>query len=81
MNKKVIEIVAEHLRANGFSGLRNEGECGCEVDHLQPCGEDFAQCEPGYKHCDPRPGRGHVWAIFSKPDAPGLEPFDLLEAP
>ena len=78
-NKTVIQIVAEHLRANGYSGLRNEDGCGCEVDDLQPCGDDFAKCEAGYKHSDPREGRKHVWAIFSKPEPPMLETFDLLE--
>lgn len=77
--KTVIQIVAEHLRANGYSGIRNEGACGCELDALQPCGDDFAKCEAGYKHCDPREGRGHVWAIFSTPEPPMLEAFDALE--
>lgn len=76
---KVIEIVAEHLRANGYTGLRNEGECGCELGDLAPCGTDFAQCEPGHKHCDPRPGRGNVWGIFAKPDTPAPDAFDSLE--
>lgn len=75
----VIKIVADHLRANGYSGLRNEGECGCELGDLHPCGDDFAQCEVGYKHSDPREGRGHVWAIFKSPEPPMLEAFDLLD--
>jgi len=48
---KVIDIVANYLRDNGFDGLvSRDGKCGCVVDGLCPCeGEDFAECEPGYK--------------------------------
>ena len=35
----VIEMVAEHLRQNGYDGLYDAyGECACEVDDLAPCG-------------------------------------------
>jgi hypothetical protein len=77
MSKTVIKIVADSLRASGHSGLvAPEGACGCELDDLQPCGQDFAQCMPGYKHMDPqRPGE---WGIFLKPEPPTQEQFDNL---
>jgi len=52
---KVIDIVANYLRDNGYDGLVHcEGLCGCGIEDLYPCqGEDFAECEPGYKvPCD-----------------------------
>ena len=45
---KVIEIVMAHLIANGYDGLGCD-ECSCELADLQPCGDDFASCEGGYK--------------------------------
>lgn len=50
----VIEILKQHLVDNGFDGLVNgDAECGCELSDLQPCGENFADCKPAYKHADP----------------------------
>ena len=47
---KVIDIVANYLRDNGFDGLvSRDGECGCGIEDLHPCEEEFADCEPGYK--------------------------------
>lgn len=65
MTKTIIEIVADHLRANGFDGLVADGECGCELSDLQPCGESFAQCKPGYKVPDPN-GEPGDWLITTK---------------
>ncbi len=46
-------IVAAYLTTYGFDGLFSEG-CGCEADDLAPCGENWADCEPGHKiPCDP----------------------------
>ncbi len=45
------EIVKEYLKKNGYDGLCNpEIPCGCGLDDFQPCGEDFAECEPAYKN-------------------------------
>ena len=59
----VIEIVKAHLVVNGFDGLvQTDAECGCLLDDLQPCGGDFAACEPGYRGVgreDPE-----CWAIY-----------------
>lgn len=50
----VIEILKQHLIDNGFDGLVDGDEdCGCELSDLQPCGENFANCKPAYKHKDP----------------------------
>ena len=76
----VIQIVAEHLRANGYTGLvQVDAPCGCCIDDLHPCGDNFSTCDAGYKHSDPREGRQHVWAIFRSPEPPSLEAFDALE--
>jgi hypothetical protein len=45
----VQEILVEYLEANGFDGLVFPGECGCSIDDLLACGENFHHCEPGYK--------------------------------
>lgn len=48
-----LKIVKEYLDANGFDGLCNGAECGCETPDLVPCGNDFSECEPGYKVIPP----------------------------
>ena len=46
----VKEIVKEYLEKNGYDGLYNEnGACGCLTDNLNPCGEPFDECKPGYR--------------------------------
>lgn len=52
---RVIEIVKQHLVANGFDGLYLPyDECACLVSDLQPCGDDFSGCKAGYKSDDPQ---------------------------
>jgi hypothetical protein len=48
------EIVKKYLQDNGFDGLYEPGECGCDLDDFMPCGGDCAMtCQPGYKtKCD-----------------------------
>jgi len=49
----VIEILKKHLVDNGFDGLvRDDYECGCGIDDLQPCGDDFSKCMPAFR--DPK---------------------------
>ena len=45
----VLELVKISLKKKGFDGLRRDGECGCDLDDLAPCGEITAHCEAGYK--------------------------------
>jgi hypothetical protein len=46
----VLEIIKKYLLDNGYDGLWNkDGECGCEINDLQPCGGDFSSCKPGFK--------------------------------
>ncbi len=48
MNVK--EIIQKYLKANEFDGLFEDGECGCLIDDLAPCGSDaLLDCKPGYK--------------------------------
>lgn len=52
MNVK--EIVCKFLADNNLDGLVNhDGECGCEIADLMPCGEYDSACQSGYKTpCD-----------------------------
>lgn len=43
------DIIKEYLKAQGFDGLYNEFECGCEIKDLMPCSEPDVNCSPGYK--------------------------------
>jgi len=46
----VKEIIENYLVCHGFGGLCNmDGECGCELSDLAPCGQSIDRCEPGYK--------------------------------
>lgn len=48
--KDVKEIVKKYLKENNLDGLFSQGgECACELSDLQPCGENFSDCIPGYK--------------------------------
>lgn len=68
---KVIEIVREHLRAGGFDGLvQVDAECGCELDDLQPCGECFASCEPGFRGANTdQQFSPNEWAMYRTKEA------------
>ena len=47
--KNIKEILQAYLRVNGFDGFYNrDGECGCSVDDMMPCGECSGECAPGY---------------------------------
>lgn len=75
----VIDIVKAYLESNGFSGLvSGDNGCGCELDDLVPCGRDFATCEPGYKHNDPR-GDPQSWTIWRQKEPPTGEQWDDVE--
>lgn len=47
------QIIKDYLIANGFGGLQNDAECGCEISDLVPCDNDFSCCTPGYKVVPP----------------------------
>lgn len=71
----VIEIVAEHLRANGFGGLvQPDAQCGCCLGDLQPCGEDFSSCKPAYQHT--HADRPDEWLMSASKE---LAPDAILE--
>jgi len=75
----VIEIVKSHLMAEGFGGLVATGaSCGCEIASLAPCDGDFSQCEPGYKHTDPRSGHSNDWAIWKQKEPPTAQEWEEL---
>lgn len=51
---EVKEIVKKYLEDNGYGGLYDGEECGCEVEDLAPCGEMPDTCIAGYKIPCPR---------------------------
>ena len=48
-----LDIIIRYLQNHGYDGLYHETECGCEIDNLAPCGNDFSECKPGYKVAPP----------------------------
>ena len=42
-------MIIQHLKKNGYDGLYYDGDCGCELDDLFPCGEFSSDCKAGYK--------------------------------
>lgn len=77
-----LEEVRAQLQMDGFTGLLFDGECGCTIDDLAPCGscikedgEDYINgCDGGYKHQDPT--RQDFWIISSRKAPPNQETFD-----
>lgn len=48
------EIIKEYLLKNGFGGLFNNEDCGCDIDDLFPCDNCPDECVPAYKvRCSP----------------------------
>lgn len=43
------EIIIKYLQENGFDGLYNDDECGCDIRNLAICTSYMSQCRPGYK--------------------------------
>ena len=49
MNAK--DILCKWLRDHGYVGLCNQDiDCGCVLDDLIPCQDDFRDCLPAYRH-------------------------------
>ena len=65
-----LRIIKDYLDTNGFDGLRNEAECGCEISDLVPCGNDFSMCTPGYKVASPKGDEYDFYICQSKNDKP-----------
>lgn len=68
---RIIDIVKAHLEANGFDGLvAVDADCGCLCADLQPCGEDFGQCRPGYRGLNTdQSSAPEDWMIYSTKEA------------
>ena len=62
----VRSVLASWLKANGYDGLVSDHECGCLVDDLQPCSEDFSDCEPGYRGPCPADCGDHNWHTYPR---------------
>lgn len=77
-----IEIVKKYLKEEGYGGLVcPQIECGCCLEDLQPCGEDFAECKPAFKHAlKPGDSRGDfLMSTSDDPDEAGIDPEDLQQ--
>ena len=64
----VQDIVAAWLRATDHEGLC-AFQCGCDLEHFMPCGEDCSACVPGHKVAvDPKESEwDRGWAIAPGP--------------
>jgi len=50
LNNTVKDILLDHLIKNNFEGLCHcESNCGCSIEDLLACGDDFSDCTPAYK--------------------------------
>lgn len=60
----VREIIKKYLVDNEYDGLVNEdGECGCQVGDLFPCGDPSPFCEAGHKLILEPPGHPDYFVI------------------
>jgi hypothetical protein len=66
----VLTMVRDRLIDDGYDGLTNEEDCGCDLENLAPCSSIGEDCRAGYKvpctcgECD--------WHIVAeRPDADG----------
>ena len=48
----VLEIVKKHLKKHGYDGLCGD-MCGCSIDDICLCDENFSECRPAYKIINP----------------------------
>ena len=55
-------IIFRFLLDNRFDGLYNE-DCGCCLENLHPCDENFSECMPGYKHYSNQGTEEEDWYI------------------
>lgn len=64
----VKQIVEERLRKDGFDGLCGTAcdGCGCLLDDLFPCGQDFSECIPGHARWGTFDG-DQTWRMFPPP--------------
>lgn len=46
--RKTIEGLKNYMEKHGYTGLLYPCECGCSIDNLAPCGEDYSGCTLGY---------------------------------
>ena len=72
--------IVDFLKNNGYDGLFNaDRECACDVGALCPCGECFAECEPGYREEGCTCGQGCDYHIVR--DKPRMEkpPLDEVD--
>ena len=65
---KVIDIIRDYLKTNGYDGLFHDSDCGCKIDDLAPCGECMDDCEPGYLYPAPNGGEFDWYIVPVKPE-------------
>ena len=64
----VTGMVKEYLQQNGYDGLCNtDGECGCSLEDLAPCGEMSDACAAAYKcECEDCQDKYDCDVVFSE---------------
>jgi len=66
----VTSIIREYLIKNGYDGLHNGAECGCDVNDLFPCDGMGADCNPGHKVIPPKDAEYEFYICENKTDEP-----------
>ena len=60
----VVNLVRYYLVLHGFDGLYSpDGECGCLVGDLAPCGDIGGECVAGYKRACPAYCGDPYWLV------------------
>jgi len=63
----IMDILKDWLTTHGFDGLADDDECGCSLEDLAPCGDQWRWCEPAYKvPCES--GECDFWMVKQKPE-------------
>jgi hypothetical protein len=66
----VLTMVRDRLIDDGYDGLTNEEDCGCDLENLAPCSSIGEDCRAGYKvPCNCGECDWHI--VAERPDAEG----------
>lgn len=59
--------IKEILEFIGAEGLANEeGNCGCSINDLMPCGSDCSECKPAFRYIPKDPNFSYQYFSFPK---------------
>ena len=60
-------ILETWLKANGYDGLVNTWNCGCQLGNLVPCQSACDECQPAYR--GPAPAGEEGWGMYLTKEA------------